>query len=131
MSLSIDFSEFFSNIREIEIEIPGIGEKALLNATQQLAVDADEEEPKTPNLEGHLRANKEIKVINNETTSLTFHQPYAKRWEKAKGDIDPITGKKINWSEPGVGPEYLISKMVKNKDKYLEIMGKTMEGGIK
>lgn len=133
MSLSLDFTEFLTGLTELEKDIPGIGKKALVNATRQLAIDADEEKPKTPHLDGNLRGKKTIDIVDGETTSLTFEMSYAKRWHEAKDDIDPVTGKKITWSEAddGVGPEYLITKMVTNKDKYREIMGETVKEGIK
>ncbi len=131
MIMGIDTSQFYGLIDKFKNTTSvNARKKAIFAGLSQLKTDANEKEPQTPHLEGNLRSNVEIKVVNDESGRLKFKEPYAERWEKAKGNIDPITGAKITWSEEGVGPEYAESKMAANGEKYAEIMAEELKKEI-
>ena len=120
ISYTIDFTEFNKKLSAIIKNVPpddvSVG---MREALQELKLDADNVPPRTPHLEGHLRASgkvQKIKITTKEISGeLTYDAPYAKRWH----EVEPGT---IKWSEPDVGPKYIESKVVKFMKKYLEII---------
>lgn len=122
MSMRLDRSDFQNKMKSFEKKHPKIIERILLKTADQVKIDADEIEPKTPHLEGQLRGNYQIKALTAYRIMIWFLMPYAARWHEAIDDIDPITGGKINWSETGVGPKYLEKKLLTLGAKYGELM---------
>lgn len=117
---TLDFSDFnkkFANI--IQHAAPKSVEIGLREAGQALKLDADNIPPRTPHKEGFLRGSGEVSKVEVMGKSLevtvSYDKPYARRWHEA----EPGT---IRWSEPGVGPKYLESKMIKFKSKYMNII---------
>lgn len=93
----------------------------LREAIQELKNDADNVRPRTPHLHGDLRGEytiSRVKLTKGRISSITlvFEMPYAERWHEA-------VGLSINWSESGVGPKYLESKMSRFGKKYIAIIG--------
>ena len=115
----------------------------MFEAISELKNDADNVTPKTPHLEGNLRGDYTF-ILEGITQSkvseksggkgkdhhkggegpaerfgakdiiakIVFRQPYAAKWHEA-------VNKKVNWSEGGVGPKYLESKMMMFAKKYI------------
>ena len=117
---STDFSDFDKKTtRLVQKAMPEAVAKGLREAGQEWKLDADNVPPKTPHLEGHLRASGKVSKVNVEgkkmSVEVSYSTPYATRWHEA----EPGT---INWSEPGVGPKYLESKAVRFAKKYINIV---------
>ncbi|MCK4761978.1 MAG: hypothetical protein KAW12_07250 [Candidatus Aminicenantes bacterium] len=90
-------------------------------------IDADTIEPKTPHLEGNLRGSKKVGLVENSKKEFSiefgFDQPYAGALHERE--------KPTNWSEEGVGPKYLQSKLARFMDKYKRIFGLAIKRGKK
>ena len=112
-----DFNKKFANI--IQRAAPESTKIGLREAGQALKIDADNIPPRTPHKEGFLRGSgkvSEVKVMGKSIeVAVSYNKPYAKRWH----EVEPGT---IKWSEPDVGPKYLESKMVRFKNKYMNII---------
>jgi hypothetical protein len=106
--MTLDLSDVEKNLAILSQAVPEEAKKGLWDAGTALKSDADNESPRTPHREGHLRGNFEINPIQKADmvgVEIVYKQPYAARWHEAEGDIDPETGGKIHWSETGVGPK--------------------------
>jgi hypothetical protein len=140
---SFDFKDFNQKFLKYALETaPAAAEKGMFEAISELKNDADNVIPKTPHLEGNLRGDYTI-IVEGITQSkvvevgsknrsgakpaerfgahsiiakLIFRMPYAAKWHEA-------VGKKINWSEGGVGPKYVESKLMMFAKKYMAIIG--------
>ena len=127
--LNFDFTDFdlgfFNAANNL---IPGIAAKAVKAGMDAVLIDAIEIEPKVPHETGHLRATGTVHQVEVTpdliTGQISFGNPkggqggapYALRWH----EVEPGT---VHFKEPGTGPKYLESKLVRFKDKYIEIMG--------
>ena len=117
---TLDFSEFNKKFADIiKRAAPESAEMGLREAGQELKLDADNVPPRTPHKEGFLRGSGKVSKVNIVGKSLevavSYDKPYARRWH----EVEPGT---IKWSEPDVGPKYLESKMIKFKNKYMNII---------
>jgi len=112
-----DFNKKFTDI--IQRAAPKSVQIGLREAGQELKLDADNIPPRTPHKEGFLRGSGKVSEINiigkSAEVTVSYDKPYARRWHEA----EPGT---VKWSEPDVGPKYLESKMVRFKNKYMEII---------
>lgn len=115
MSMRLDRSDFQKKMKSFKKKHPSIVKGILLKTADQVKIDADEIEPKTPHLEGQLRGNYDIRALKNYLVMIWFLMPYAARWHEAT-DPEP------NWSEAGVGPKYLEKKLLILGQKYGELM---------
>jgi hypothetical protein len=122
MSMRLDRSDWIKKMMAFKNKHPSMVQRILLKTADQVKIDADEIEPKTPHLEGQLRGNYQIKALKAYIIMIWFLMPYAARWHEAVNDIDPITERKINWSETGVGAKYLEKKLLTLGQKYGELM---------
>ena len=119
-NFTMDFSNFNKKFKDIvQRAVPESTRIGLREAAQEWKLDADNVPPRTPHLEGHLRASGKVskaeikgKIIE---VAVSYDELYAKRWHEA----EPGT---VRWSEPGVGPKYLESKAVAFKKKYMAII---------
>lgn len=122
---TISFADFDKKFLEFAMhEAPEAAERGVFAAVSELKVDADTISPKTPHLEGALRGTFDLTHRNEGKkiiAELTFKMPYAARWHEAENDIDPVTGSKVHWSEEGVGPKYVETKLVRFMKKYIGI----------
>lgn len=148
---SLDMADFNQKFLEYALKTaPAAAEKGMFEAISELKNDADTVPPKTPHLEGNLRGDytfilegiTQSKVSNKSggkgkdhktggavaaerfgatdiVVKVIFRQPYAAKWHEAV-DREWAQGG-ILWSEPGVGPKYLESKMAMFNKKYLGI----------
>lgn len=127
-SLKMDFSEFNDKFGKYsKVVLQRRSKKGIREALQELKRDADEVPPKTPHLEGHLRGSGVVEDVRITMTSIAgtvrYRTPYAVRWHEAVGQA-------IKWSEPGVGPKYLSSKVIRFRKKYIRIVADAIRMGI-
>lgn len=122
MSMRLDRSDFQQRMKGFKLKHPKIIERILLKTANQVKIDVDTIPPKAPLLEGPLRANYIIRALNNFLVMIWLLMAYAARWHEAVNDIDPVTGKKIKWSERGVGAKYLEKKFLTLGKKYGQLM---------
>lgn len=141
MSMTIDFSDFDKGFKEfVEKSSPPEVAKGMFRALNELLRDAIKEDPMAPFDEGALRgsarvqtpdgvlhdpsgaiaATGTIKVPKGDKIEMAagFNIVYAHRWH----EISKEKEKDINWTTPGSGRKYLETKMVRHKEKYLEIV---------
>jgi hypothetical protein len=143
----MDFSNFNKKFFEYALTAaPDAAEKGMFEAISELKNDADNVTPKTPHDEGNLRGDytivlegiTESKIVEHSEgknpnhhkggskpaerfgakdiiTKLILRMPYAAKWHEA-------VNKKVNWSEGGVGPKYLETKMMMFMKKYFGIV---------
>lgn len=139
---SFDFKDFNEKFLKYALETaPKAAEQGMFEALSELKRDADTVQPKTPHLEGNLRGDytmilegiTQSKVVEvgsknkggskpaerygakNIIAKLIFRMPYAAKWHEA-------VNKKVNWSEGGVGPKYVESKLMMFRKKYMSIV---------
>ena len=142
-----DFREKFSALALKTV--PEAAEAAMFAALSEVKHDADAVTPKTPHLEGNLRGDYDF-VLDGITQSkvvstgnkgnpkakpserygaksivakIIFRMPYAAKWHEA-------VGKKINWSEAGVGPKYLESKLSMFRRKYWGMVAEAVKAAL-
>lgn len=150
-AFSLDFADFNRRFLEYALKTaPEAAEKGMFEAISELKNDADNVSPKTPHLEGNLRGDytfilegiTQSKVVeksggkgkdhhkggggpverfgaSNIIVKVVFRMPYAAKWHEAV-DREWAQGG-VLWSEPGVGPKYLESKMAMFNKKYIGI----------
>lgn len=112
-----DFDKNFSRV--IEKTIPQATKKGLVKAAWEALRDAEKEEPTVPAKEFHLRGSKEVhesKDLFDLFVEFGFNIIYAARMHEMPGKEykDPTT--------PGSGPKFLEIKIIKYKEKYIEII---------
>lgn len=143
----LDFTEFNERFFRYALETaPAAAEKGMFEAISELKNDCDNVYPKTPHLEGNLRGDYTM-ILEGITQSklveksggkgkdhkkggskpaerrgavdiickLIFRMPYAAKWHEA-------VNRKVNWSEPGVGPKFAESKLMAFGKKYFGIV---------
>lgn len=123
--MTLDLSDVKKNLYVLSLAVPDAAKGGLFDAGTALKRDSDNEPPRTPHREGHLRGNFEINPIQKADMTgveIIYKQPYAARWHEAEDNIDPVTGGRIHWSESGVGPKYLEIKMIRHMKKYFGIV---------
>lgn len=138
----IDWTDFNRSFFEYALKtVPEATEKGIFEAISELKNDCDNIQPRTPHLEGNLRGDytftlegitrsdvkefgdrykggekpAERRGANSVISKLIFRMPYAAKWHEA-------VNKKVNWSEPGVGPKYIEKKLMMFAKKYLQII---------
>lgn len=113
--MRLDISDFEKRMAGFEKKHQKIIENVLFKTASQVKIDADEIPPKTPHLEGNLRGNYRIIPLKFYLVMIWYMMIYATRWHEAT-DPEP------NWSETGVGPKYLESKLLNYREKYGKLM---------
>ena len=142
---SSDFENKFGDIAKRII--PLLAEKGVAKAGLQLMSDCVMISPTVPIKEGYLRGSGSVFVQNklirvsaygkpgkaNSSFSesipggvveavVGFNTPYAAKMHE---------GVDFHFSEPSAGPKYLESKMVSQKEIYMEIVANEIRGGAK
>ena len=115
---TVDFSDFEKNFeRIVKSAIPAAGARGLQKGAAFLLRDAILETPTVPKKLGNLRRTQQVnkpKISSKETSvEAGFAADYA-----AKVHEMPDTN---NFTEPGSGPKYLETKLIRNKEKYMKI----------
>lgn len=117
------FDKEFSKV--IKKTIPKLTRKGLFNAAWEALRDANKKEPFTPWDIGDLAASGEVhenKDLFKLFIEFGFNRVYAARLHE---DGLPTW----NWTKPGSGPKYLTTKLIRYKDKYIEIVAETIKDG--
>ncbi len=116
---TMDFKAFDKDLKKLmEDSAPREIKLGLFKAASEMLHDADKEEPKTPFEKGDLRGAKIIKIKETEKEIYSeqgFNIIYAAyQHEKEKTPTS-------EYNLPGSGPKFLELKMIRNKNKYIEI----------
>lgn len=141
-TFEFDWTDFDRKFLEYATKIaPAAAEKGMFKAISELKNDSDNVTPRTPHLHGDLRGDytfilegiTQSKVedhgtkfrggdapaerygANNIVAKIVFRMPYAAKWHEAVNRV-------VHWSEPGVGPKYLETKMMMFMKKYINIV---------
>lgn len=119
-SLTMDFSEFNKKFDKLNREVTGkLEEKGMFRALSALKHDAENVVPTVPKKIGTLRSEVEfdIKVQGKKSVegTIIYTMPYATRLHEAP--------ESWNFSEPGSGPKFLLSKLIVYGKKYRDIIG--------
>jgi hypothetical protein len=141
-TFEVNFDDFSKAFMEYALKaVPAAAEKGMFEALSELKNDADGVTPKTPHLHGDLRGDytmilegitqSKVQEVGSQyrggavaaerygasdiIAKLVFRMPYAAKWHEA-------VNRKVNWSEPGVGPKYLESKLMMFAKKYMGIV---------
>jgi len=120
----INFDDFNAGVKKlVEHAEPKATAKGLFAAGNALLNDAIYQVPKAPFKEGTLRgsARADAPVADRLGAEVLvgFNIVYAHRWH----ELTPEQDSKISWSLPGSGRKFLETKMARNKEKYLRIVG--------
>ena len=127
---SLDFSDFEKKFEKIvEDAIPKDAAKGLFDAAASMLQDADKEIPMTPFKEGHLKGSKIVEKANISRGDISVTAGFNIEYAAKLHEMPKEAGDKINWSLPGSGPKYLETKMVRNKQKYMETVAESIRGG--
>jgi len=134
----INFDDFNAGIKKLITKAePQATAKGLFAAGNALLNDAIYQVPKAPFKEGTLRgsARADAPVADRLGAEVLvgFNIVYAHRWHEINARDLPFLRDKlgrayshhwpIKWSLPGSGPKFLETKMARNKEKYLRIVG--------
>ena len=120
----INFDDFNAGLKKLVTQAePQATAKGLFAAGNALLNDAIYQVPKAPFKEGILRgsARADAPVADRLGAEVLvgFNIVYAHRWH----ELTPEQDSKISWSLPGSGRKFLETKMARNKEKYLRIVG--------
>lgn len=125
----MDFEAFIKTFYPLtEKKIPSSGEKGLTNAAFEMLRDADKEAPQTPKEFGDLRGSRKVEKPKTIRSTISIEAGYrskyaARQHEAEPGEFNYTTNKGA--SRPG--PKFLQSKMVRHKNKYMEIVALTID----
>jgi hypothetical protein len=123
----LDFSDFNVKHSKSTQRIIRYAKIGVREAAQEWKHDADNVPPRTPHLTGFLRGSgvvSNIKATASEICAeVTYSAPYAKKWHEWEGPV--------NWSEEGVGPKYLESKIFTFGKKYVAIIADAIRKGAR
>lgn len=115
---------FTLDTKEFDLKFPKITDKEIpeemANSAMRVGAfilrDAIVQPPTVPKKSGHLRRQQVVerpKIERGEiSVAFGFNTPYAARLHEAPSNWQ--------WSEPGSGPKFLESKLMSNKEKYLQ-----------
>ena len=123
MGMTIDFKQFEKGFKKlVEDAVPEEAGKGLFRAGNELLHDAIYVRPLAPFDEGHLRGSARTDQAKVERGNIEvqcgFNIEYAARWH----ELSPAEDARINWTLPGSGRKYLETKMIRFKQKYMEIV---------
>ena len=125
----INLDLFDKRLNEIARKsIPRLVREGLFNAGNALLQLAMDEEPRAPKKTGDLWGSRRTELaedIASFAAEVGFGVPYAARWH----EIGEQEAEKINWSLPGSGRKYLEAKMIKYKEKLMQIVVDSIYGG--
>lgn len=142
----LDCSDFLKKFPEVIKKISGeLAEKGMAQAGMQLLNDCVMEVPTVPIKEGFLRGSGSVHVQNKLimtspygkpgmaatiiddsaepgqiVATVGFNTPYAARVHEGIG---------MHFTEPSSGAKYLESKMMRNKNRYFQIIADTIKKG--
>jgi len=113
--------------RIVNKTIPSLSAEGLMKGATQLIRDAILETPTVPKKTGHLRRTQQIERPKIEHREISieagFNADYSAAMHEAPSNL--------NFSEPGSGPQFLTSKLAKNKDKYMKTTANHIKSNAK
>lgn len=118
-----DFDKHFSRV--VMNTIPKLTNKGLVNAANEALRDADLKKPFLPIDKHDLQGSKEVhgsRDLFELFVEFGFNIIYAARLHE-EGKVG------WNWSRTGSGPKFLSTKLVRYKDKYIQIVAATIKKG--
>jgi hypothetical protein len=133
-----DFEKkFFTFAQRTIPEAVRAGVFAAMTKLEQDALEVSPTVPKGPMgkpayTPGQLRKQTiiEVKSDDNTTTGkLVYKMPYAaRRHEEERG---PVSGKPVKFSEPGSGPKFISTKLVRFMKDYVGIITETIKSRMR
>ena len=121
----MDFTEFDREFfRHVRRTVPTAALIALDRVTgPQVICDAIKEEPTVPKKTGNLRRTQALepaRLVGKDIEKVVgFEADYAAAVHEAPNDR--------NWTEPGSGAKFLETKLMKNKERYMEKTARTIK----
>lgn len=109
-----DFDKKFYKI--VNKTIPSLSAEGLMKSATRLIRDAILETPTVPKKVGHLRRTQQIEKPKIEHGEISIEAGFAADYAAAMHEAPS----NLNFTEPGSGPQYLTSKLAKNKNKYMK-----------
>ena len=143
-TLFITANQLKANVLKVFKHLPDSIEVSLAHVGSAIITDAIEQTPKVPVRTGHLRASHFVNVSGKDTqrggeTGATgipkqgftgeremyvgFNTPYAVYVHNLKNSYKETL-------DAGAGPKFLVSKLTRNKSKYLKILQTTTRKSI-
>ena len=115
---TVDFSNFEKEFeRIVKSAIPAAGARGLQKGAAFLLRDAVLEPPTVPKKLGNLRRTQQVNKPKISPKEISVEAGFAADYA-AKVHEMPNT---YNYTEPGSGPKYLESKLIRNKEKYMKM----------
>ena len=115
---TIDLKDFEKKFEQIvNNAIPAAGARGLKKAAAFVLRDAILETPTVPKKQGNLRRTQQVNEPKINHGEISVEQGFAADYAGKVHEM-PDT---YNFTEPGSGPKYLESKLIKNKEKYMKI----------
>ena len=148
MEITFDFSDFYKKLDIIsKKQIPNLVEKGLGKSMLQLLNDCVMEIPTVPLREGWLRGSGSI-FVQNKLIATSRNAPSAKSKYANEHHTEAINkysfigvigyntpyaarvheGIYFHFREPSSGAKYLESKLLRNRELYVEIIANTIKG---
>jgi len=124
---SVDFSDFDKKFAKIVNDaIPSAGAQGLEKAAAYLLRDAILERPTAPKKTGNLRRTQKVEkpILKPD---ISIEAGFTADYSAAVHEM-PDTN---NFTEPGSGPKFLESKLIRNKEKYMKIVADEILGKAK
>lgn len=148
MSLEFDTSDFDKKFKAIVSRaIPELAEKGIGRATLQLLNDCVMEIPTVPIKEGWLRGSGSVFIQNKLIGVSKFGKPGeankdhseaigSKEYVGVCGFNVPYAAKmhegiNFHFTEPSSGAKYMESKLMRNRNRYMEIIANTIKEGAR
>jgi len=114
---TIDFKDFDKKFTQIvQSAIPSAGARGLKKGAAFLLRDAILETPTAPKKTGNLRRTQQVNEPKIKRGEVSVEAGFAADYA-AKVHEMPDTN---NFTEPGSGPKYLTTKLIRNKEKYMK-----------
>lgn len=126
-----DAKDFLLGLKKADKYMLELAAYGLFEAFTEALRDAKTEEPFVPrdigNLEGSATVDEKWAVIKGHRIEIHggFNCEYAAKWH----ELDPSKAAKINWTKPGSGPKFLQAKLIRNRNRYIEIIARRMQRG--
>lgn len=123
IEFNFDVSGFIHTLLELRAKVKAKSPQAVLDAVEALREDAINVPPKCPKRFGGLIEAHEVYLENPSPGEiagvLLVRKPFARALHE--GVCGPNLVPVRNWTEPGSGPKWIESKMIRFKNKYIKI----------
>ena len=120
-----DFNKKFYKV--VNKTIPGLSAEGLMKGATQLIRDAIQEQPRAPHLTGNLWRSQKIERPMIKHGEISIEVGFDAEYAAAVHEM-PSSNK---FTMTGSGPQFLTSKLAKNKDKYMKTTADHIKSGAK